>query len=299
MAHEDVPSQGHHAGHHRKTRHGRKKCRHDPRTAQDLNQGSSSSRRAGDPCAGSLCQQGADALGVRTHVQDQNQTERHEASSAEPRRHKLTSLRPLSGKERNEDEWAQDRAEGGTEQDQRYAFSPALGRVHVGRCSAREHHRAVRSPDEDKPKNHRHRGEQRSPEANKHTPQDAKSETPREYGNPTEAVHRPSRGESGECRRAHEYGRPQPDESLQAGDGFESDRGHRRPQLNHPVERRHSERHAHPPGGLSSLLTCLCRWGFCPFSPLPKEPQSAWNPSPATSNRSRRAPWRSIRPSSS
>src|SRR5215212_10513639 len=39
--------------------------------------------------------------------------------------------------------------------------------------------------------------------------------------------------------------------------------------------------------------------GFLPtFSP-PKEPRSAWSPSPATSSRSRRAQWRSTRPSSS
>src|SRR5215203_4346806 len=39
--------------------------------------------------------------------------------------------------------------------------------------------------------------------------------------------------------------------------------------------------------------------GFLPtFSP-PKEPRSAWSPSPATSSRSRRTQWRSTRPSSS
>src|SRR5215204_6184845 len=37
----------------------------------------------------------------------------------------------------------------------------------------------------------------------------------------------------------------------------------------------------------------------CPLSRLPKEPQSAWSPSPATPSRSHHARWRSTRPSSS
>src|SRR5215212_4264113 len=161
----------------------------------------------------------------------------------------MPPLRPLLGEEGNENQRAQERAKDGTEQDERYAPSSAFGRVHVSRRDAREQHRPDRSAKQAKPKNHRHHGDQRGPEAGEHAAQYSKTEPPREHGHPSEAIHRPARRESGEGSSTQENGRPQPHESFEAADGLESNRAHGRRELDHSVERRHSEREQHSVAG--------------------------------------------------
>src|SRR5215208_2959628 len=64
----------------------------------------------------------------------------------------MPPLRPLLGEEGDEYQRAQERAEDGTEQDERYAPSSAFGRVHVSRRDAREHYRPDRSAKQGNPK---------------------------------------------------------------------------------------------------------------------------------------------------
>src|SRR5215213_1396948 len=169
----------------------------------------------------------------------------------------MLPLRPLLGEEGNENQRAQERAEDGTEQDERYAPSSALGRVHVSRRDAREHHRSDCSTKQGKSENHRHHGDQRGPEAGKQAAQHSKTEPSREYGNPSETIHRPASRESGEGSRTQENGRPQTHEPFEAANGCESDRTHCRCELDPSVERRHSDREQQSVAGYGQL----CRNG--------------------------------------
>jgi hypothetical protein len=119
----------------------------------------------------------------------------------------VATLRAFTSEDRGENERAQECAEDGTEQDQRYASASAIGRVHVGRRGSREHYRTHGSPDQEESPDHRHHRKQRSTESGKHATEDSQTEASCKHGNSAEAVHRPSCYESAEGCCDQEDGR--------------------------------------------------------------------------------------------
>src|SRR5919112_759976 len=222
------------------TRYGRQERRPDPPTTQDLEQWRALFRRAS--VSSSLCQQGTDALGIRTYVQDHDQPEQHKPGRNEPWHREVALVRPFAGEERGEYQWAHECAEDGAEQNKRYASAPALGRIHIGRCGTREHNRTCRGPDQDEAPDYRHHREQQRPESGKRATQDPTTETSREHRNSAEAIHSSSRRKSGEGRGAKEYGRAKTGEPFKASHSSERYRSHRHRELVHRVERRHADR---------------------------------------------------------